>query len=88
MDLWDDIILSVFLCEAGGMFVRQADSGSEMDDDTQLKFYTEHRGRRRSKGNRIHLHSHLHSHLTRQTVIKTFSYCIMHEFQNIEISNK
>lgn len=56
MDLWDDIILSVFLCEAGGMFVRQPDSGSEMDDDTQLKFYTEHRGRRRSKGNHIHLH--------------------------------
>uniref|UniRef100_A0A8C1SDK7 Astrotactin 2 n=1 Tax=Cyprinus carpio TaxID=7962 RepID=A0A8C1SDK7_CYPCA len=35
---------------AGGVFGRQVDSGSEMDDDTQLKFYTEHRGRRRSKG--------------------------------------
>uniref|UniRef100_A0A671R2W9 Astrotactin-2-like n=1 Tax=Sinocyclocheilus anshuiensis TaxID=1608454 RepID=A0A671R2W9_9TELE len=40
----------VFLCEAGGVLGRQGDSGSEMDDDTQLKFYTEHRGRRRSKG--------------------------------------
>uniref|UniRef100_A0A8C1SBF7 Astrotactin 2 n=1 Tax=Cyprinus carpio TaxID=7962 RepID=A0A8C1SBF7_CYPCA len=40
----------VFLFEAGGVFGRQVDSGSEMDDDTQLKFYTEHRGRRRSKG--------------------------------------
>uniref|UniRef100_A0A9J8ATB4 Astrotactin 2 n=1 Tax=Cyprinus carpio carpio TaxID=630221 RepID=A0A9J8ATB4_CYPCA len=35
---------------AGGVLGRQGDSGSEMDDDTQLKFYTEHRGRRRSKG--------------------------------------
>ncbi|XP_051974949.1 astrotactin-2-like isoform X2 [Xyrauchen texanus] len=34
----------------GGVFGRQGDSGSKMDDDTQLKFYTEHRGRRRSKG--------------------------------------
>uniref|UniRef100_A0A9J8A475 Astrotactin 2 n=1 Tax=Cyprinus carpio carpio TaxID=630221 RepID=A0A9J8A475_CYPCA len=42
--------LCVFLCEAGGVLGRQGDSGSEMDDDTQLKFYTEHRGRRRSKG--------------------------------------
>ncbi|XDV19661.1 hypothetical protein PO909_025099 [Leuciscus waleckii] len=32
------------------MFVRQGDSGSEMEDDTQLKFFTEHRGRRRSRG--------------------------------------
>ncbi|XP_051528268.1 astrotactin-2-like isoform X2 [Myxocyprinus asiaticus] len=34
----------------GGVFGRQGDSGSEMADDTQLKFYTEHRGHRRSKG--------------------------------------
>uniref|UniRef100_A0A671KJN0 Astrotactin-2-like n=1 Tax=Sinocyclocheilus anshuiensis TaxID=1608454 RepID=A0A671KJN0_9TELE len=40
----------VFLFEAGSVFGRQVDSGSEMDDDTQLKFYTEHRGRRRTKG--------------------------------------
>nr|XP_015222639.1 PREDICTED: astrotactin-2 isoform X2 [Lepisosteus oculatus] len=35
----------------GTMFGRTGDSGSEADDETQLKFYTEqHRGRRRSKG--------------------------------------
>uniref|UniRef100_A0A8K9XEI7 Astrotactin 2 n=1 Tax=Oncorhynchus mykiss TaxID=8022 RepID=A0A8K9XEI7_ONCMY len=36
---------------AGNVFGRQGDSGSEGDDETQLKFYTEqHRGRRRSRG--------------------------------------
>uniref|UniRef100_A0A8C7FBV1 Astrotactin 2 n=1 Tax=Oncorhynchus kisutch TaxID=8019 RepID=A0A8C7FBV1_ONCKI len=36
---------------AGSVFGRQGDSGSEGDDETQLKFYTEqHRGRRRSRG--------------------------------------
>uniref|UniRef100_A0A673L1I6 MACPF domain-containing protein n=1 Tax=Sinocyclocheilus rhinocerous TaxID=307959 RepID=A0A673L1I6_9TELE len=44
------LTVCVFLFEAGSVFGRQVDSGSEMDDDTQLKFYTEHRGRRRTKG--------------------------------------
>uniref|UniRef100_A0A6Q2XDM8 MACPF domain-containing protein n=1 Tax=Esox lucius TaxID=8010 RepID=A0A6Q2XDM8_ESOLU len=36
---------------AGSVFGQQEDSGSEGDEETQLKFYTEkHRGRRRSKG--------------------------------------
>uniref|UniRef100_A0A4W5LGC0 Astrotactin 2 n=2 Tax=Hucho hucho TaxID=62062 RepID=A0A4W5LGC0_9TELE len=36
---------------AGSVFGHQGDSGSEGDDETQLKFYTEqHRGRRRSRG--------------------------------------
>uniref|UniRef100_A0A7N6BH22 Astrotactin 2 n=1 Tax=Anabas testudineus TaxID=64144 RepID=A0A7N6BH22_ANATE len=35
----------------GGVFGPQGESGSEPEDDSQLKFYTEqHRGRRRSKG--------------------------------------
>ncbi|XP_035234487.1 astrotactin-2-like isoform X2 [Anguilla anguilla] len=35
----------------GGVYGHPGDSGSEADDETQLKFYTEqHRGRRRSKG--------------------------------------
>ncbi|XP_030641157.1 astrotactin-2 [Chanos chanos] len=34
----------------GGRFGRHGDSGSEADEETQLRFYTEHRGRRRSKG--------------------------------------
>ncbi|KAG7480456.1 hypothetical protein MATL_G00056280 [Megalops atlanticus] len=34
----------------GGVFGHPDDSGSDADDETQLKFYTEHRGRRRSKG--------------------------------------
>ncbi|XP_035382851.1 astrotactin-2 isoform X1 [Electrophorus electricus] len=34
----------------GGECVRQGDSGPDMDDESQLKFYTEHRGRRRGKG--------------------------------------
>uniref|UniRef100_A0A8C1QZ03 Astrotactin 2 n=1 Tax=Cyprinus carpio TaxID=7962 RepID=A0A8C1QZ03_CYPCA len=41
---------SITVTVSGGVLGRQGDSGSEMDDDTQLKFYTEHRGRRRSKG--------------------------------------
>lgn len=37
--------------EAGGVFGPQGESGSETEDDNQMKFYTEqHRGRRRSKG--------------------------------------
>uniref|UniRef100_A0A3B4BL99 Astrotactin-1/2 N-terminal domain-containing protein n=1 Tax=Pygocentrus nattereri TaxID=42514 RepID=A0A3B4BL99_PYGNA len=35
---------------AGGVFGRQVDPGLEVDDENQMKFYTEHRGRRRSKG--------------------------------------
>lgn len=34
------------------MFGPQRESGSEPEDDSQMKFYTEHRGRRRSKGER------------------------------------
>ncbi|KAI9524637.1 hypothetical protein NQZ68_016646 [Dissostichus eleginoides] len=35
----------------GGVFGPQGESGSEPEDDSQMKFYTEqHRGRRRSKG--------------------------------------
>uniref|UniRef100_A0AAR2L1P4 MACPF domain-containing protein n=1 Tax=Pygocentrus nattereri TaxID=42514 RepID=A0AAR2L1P4_PYGNA len=34
----------------GGVFGRQVDPGLEVDDENQMKFYTEHRGRRRSKG--------------------------------------
>ena len=34
------------------MFGPQGESGSEPEDDSQMKFYTEHRGRRRSKGER------------------------------------
>ncbi|XP_066507598.1 astrotactin-2-like [Hoplias malabaricus] len=34
----------------GAVFGRQVDAGLEVDDENQLKFYTEHRGRRRSKG--------------------------------------
>ncbi|KAL7838016.1 hypothetical protein AOLI_G00264200 [Acnodon oligacanthus] len=35
---------------SGGVFGRQVDAGLEVDDEDQMKFYTEHRGRRRSKG--------------------------------------
>lgn len=35
------------------MFGPQVESGSEPEDDSQMKFYTEqHRGRRRNKGER------------------------------------
>ncbi|XP_076139571.1 astrotactin-2 isoform X1 [Alosa pseudoharengus] len=34
----------------GNAFGRQSDLGSEVEDEIQMKFYTEHRGRRRSKG--------------------------------------
>lgn len=37
----------------GGVFGPQVESGSEPEDDSQMKFYTEqHRGRRRNKGER------------------------------------
>lgn len=37
----------------GGVLGPQGESGSEPEDDSQMKFYTEqHRGRRRSKGER------------------------------------
>ncbi|KAL0965496.1 hypothetical protein UPYG_G00282030 [Umbra pygmaea] len=39
------------IIEAGSVFGHEGDSGSNVEDETQLKFYTEqHRGRRRSKG--------------------------------------
>ncbi|KAM6985991.1 LOW QUALITY PROTEIN: astrotactin-2 [Aplochiton taeniatus] len=56
----------------GGVFGRQGDSGSEPEEDGQLKFYTEqHRGRRRSKG-------HPHSPLNKATLtLITISTCVL-----------
>lgn len=43
--------LNISPSAAGGVFGPQGESGSEPEDDNQMKFYTEqHRGRRRSKG--------------------------------------
>uniref|UniRef100_A0A667WTI8 Astrotactin 2 n=1 Tax=Myripristis murdjan TaxID=586833 RepID=A0A667WTI8_9TELE len=57
---------------SGGVFGRQGDSGSEPEDDSQMKFYTEqHRGRRRSKG-------HPHSPLNKVTLtLITISTCVI-----------
>lgn len=45
--------LIVSIPATGGVFGPQGESGSEPEDDSQMKFYTEqHRGRRRSKGER------------------------------------
>lgn len=45
------ILLSSLIPATGGVFGPQGESGSEPEDDGQMKFYTEqHRGRRRSKG--------------------------------------
>ncbi|KAM3873969.1 astrotactin-2 [Diretmus argenteus] len=56
---------------SGGVFGHHVDSGSEPEDDSQIKFYTEqHRGRRRSKG-------HPHSPLNKVTLtLITISTCI------------
>ncbi|XP_054612972.1 astrotactin-2-like isoform X2 [Dunckerocampus dactyliophorus] len=56
----------------GGMFGPQGESGSEPEDDNQMKFYTEqHRGRRRSKG-------HPHSPLNKVTLtLITISTCVI-----------
>uniref|UniRef100_A0A672GE19 Astrotactin 2 n=1 Tax=Salarias fasciatus TaxID=181472 RepID=A0A672GE19_SALFA len=56
----------------GGVFGPQGESGSEPEDDNQLKFYTEqHRGRRRSKG-------HPHSPLNKVTLtLITISTCVI-----------
>lgn len=44
-------LLSFSITATGGVFGPQGESGSEPEDDGQMKFYTEqHRGRRRSKG--------------------------------------
>uniref|UniRef100_A0A3Q3MX68 Astrotactin 2 n=1 Tax=Labrus bergylta TaxID=56723 RepID=A0A3Q3MX68_9LABR len=55
----------------GGVFGPQGESGSEPEDDGQMKFYTEqHRGRRRSKG-------HPHSPLNKVTLtLITISTCV------------
>ncbi|XP_077352874.1 astrotactin 2 isoform X3 [Festucalex cinctus] len=55
-----------------GMFGPQGESGSEPEDDNQMKFYTEqHRGRRRSKG-------HPHSPLNKVTLtLITISTCVV-----------
>nr|XP_020456500.1 astrotactin-2-like [Monopterus albus] len=56
----------------GGVFGPQGESGSEPEDDSQMKFYTEqHRGRRRSKG-------HSHSPLNKVTLtLITISTCVI-----------
>uniref|UniRef100_A0A8C4DBK5 Astrotactin 2 n=1 Tax=Dicentrarchus labrax TaxID=13489 RepID=A0A8C4DBK5_DICLA len=56
----------------GGVFGPQGESGSEPEDDSQMKFYTEqHRGRRRSKG-------HPHSPLNKVTLtLITISTCVI-----------
>uniref|UniRef100_A0AAQ5ZK19 MACPF domain-containing protein n=1 Tax=Amphiprion ocellaris TaxID=80972 RepID=A0AAQ5ZK19_AMPOC len=56
----------------GGVFGPQGESGSEPEDDNQMKFYTEqHRGRRRSKG-------HPHSPLNKVTLtLITISTCVI-----------
>ncbi|XP_061656795.1 astrotactin-2 isoform X2 [Syngnathoides biaculeatus] len=58
--------------ETAGMFGPQGESGSEPEDDNQMKFYTEqHRGRRRSKG-------HPHSPLNKVTLtLITISTCVV-----------
>uniref|UniRef100_A0AAX7VCC8 Astrotactin 2 n=1 Tax=Astatotilapia calliptera TaxID=8154 RepID=A0AAX7VCC8_ASTCA len=58
--------------KAGGVFGPQGESGSEPEDDNQMKFYTEqHRGRRRSKG-------HPHSPLNKVTLtLITISTCVI-----------
>ncbi|KAM8872577.1 astrotactin-2 isoform 2-T2 [Synchiropus picturatus] len=55
-----------------GVFGPQGESGSEPEDDGQMKFYTEqHRGRRRSKG-------HPHSPLNKVTLtLITISTCVV-----------
>ncbi|XP_034457949.1 astrotactin-2 isoform X1 [Hippoglossus hippoglossus] len=56
----------------GGVFGPQGESGSEPEDDSQMKFYTEqHRGRRRGKG-------HPHSPLNKVTLtLITISTCVI-----------
>uniref|UniRef100_A0AAX7SW17 Astrotactin 2 n=1 Tax=Astatotilapia calliptera TaxID=8154 RepID=A0AAX7SW17_ASTCA len=74
----DMIFIFAFVCvyisppEAGGVFGPQGESGSEPEDDNQMKFYTEqHRGRRRSKG-------HPHSPLNKVTLtLITISTCVI-----------
>uniref|UniRef100_A0A669EAB9 Astrotactin 2 n=1 Tax=Oreochromis niloticus TaxID=8128 RepID=A0A669EAB9_ORENI len=60
------------MMSAGGVFGPQGESGSEPEDDNQMKFYTEqHRGRRRSKG-------HPHSPLNKVTLtLITISTCVI-----------
>lgn len=49
-DLFATLLISS-ISATGGVFGPQGESGSEPEDDGQMKFYTEqHRGRRRSKG--------------------------------------
>ncbi|XP_070408443.1 astrotactin-2 isoform X2 [Nothobranchius furzeri] len=57
---------------AGGMYGPQGESGSEPEDDTQMKFYTEqNRGQRRSKG-------HSQSPLNKVTLtLITISTCVI-----------
>uniref|UniRef100_A0A3Q1AQ71 Astrotactin-1/2 N-terminal domain-containing protein n=1 Tax=Amphiprion ocellaris TaxID=80972 RepID=A0A3Q1AQ71_AMPOC len=60
------------MMSTGGVFGPQGESGSEPEDDNQMKFYTEqHRGRRRSKG-------HPHSPLNKVTLtLITISTCVI-----------
>lgn len=47
--------LQILFSQGGPVFGQPEDSGSEADDEAQMKFYTAHqRGRRRSKGKANH----------------------------------
>uniref|UniRef100_A0A8C6PPQ1 Astrotactin 2 n=1 Tax=Nothobranchius furzeri TaxID=105023 RepID=A0A8C6PPQ1_NOTFU len=67
----DDYGVNVSIA-AGGMYGPQGESGSEPEDDTQMKFYTEqNRGQRRSKG-------HSQSPLNKVTLtLITISTCVI-----------
>uniref|UniRef100_UPI003AB0F3C0 astrotactin-2-like n=2 Tax=Centroberyx TaxID=88664 RepID=UPI003AB0F3C0 len=65
---------------SGDVFGRQGDSGSEPEDDSQMKFYTDqHRGRRRSKG---HPHSPLNKVTLTLITISTCAVAIVYATQN------
>ncbi|TNN83186.1 Astrotactin-2 [Liparis tanakae] len=64
----------------GGVFGPQGESGSEPEDDSQMKFYTEqHRGRRRSKG---HPHSPLNKVTLTLITISTCAIAIVYATQD------
>uniref|UniRef100_A0A8C2Z6I0 Astrotactin 2 n=1 Tax=Cyclopterus lumpus TaxID=8103 RepID=A0A8C2Z6I0_CYCLU len=64
----------------GGVFGPQGESGSEAEDDSQMKFYTEqHRGRRRSKG---HPHSPLNKVTLTLITISTCAIAIVYATQD------
>ncbi|AWP15345.1 putative astrotactin-2-like, partial [Scophthalmus maximus] len=64
----------------GGVFGPQGESGSEPEDDSQMKFYTEqHRGRRRGKG---HPHSPLNKVTLTLITISTCAIAIVYATQD------